>query len=451
MPAIEFGKNPKYVEGSKEHKKFITGTIRATKEPKEYVIKKEAKPDSNGEKQQDIKYHRHYLEMEDEKYPGLSKPTFVSKGLVRISRFANDSGKVSWSVSFRPEKEEQDAINRIQNDLVQVVAANPDFYGLKTDEEGEEGEEGNKASPEEMAKNLVRLAKQRITNILKYPKIKNTKKEDKTKPPFVSLRIKDPSSFDAGTIFNVIQIKDGKREVKDLDEVVDEMLADQGLTKKKPTANNPSEKEAGYKQLKDKTFEAYRYWLVRDICTTSGVSPQVFAEKIVMVAPPVAGGEIDDDIDDYSEIDTEVLESVSRYLQDLAVKKANKGTDGSGLASSNAPTNSTSNAADGASNPPSYGDVQTERDLDSIVEGKDVKKSFASKLGGAGKKATTTNTLKFSSASPPPTDEAGEEAPADDMNNLSTPVIRAKRPLVVSVNHTSRAELESYMNGGMPE
>ena len=174
-----------------------------------------------------------------------------------------------------------------------------------------------------------------------------------------------------------------------------------------------------------------------------------------MVAPPVAGGEIDDDIDDYSEIDTEVLESVSRYLQDLAVKKANKGTDGSGSASSNAPTNSTSNTADGASNPPSYGDVQTERDLDSIVEGKDVKKSFASKLGGAGKKATTTtNTLKFSSASPPPTDEAGdngEEAPADDMNNLSTPVIRAKRPLVVSVNNTSRAELESYMNGGMPE
>lgn len=374
---------------------YKLGSITADKPPKEYEIKN-AKAQEGG--QQSMKYFRQYLTFNDPRYPGLTSPVFVSKGKLTIMKFVSTDGKENWSCFFSLTKEEQKATTDIMSDLYKILIQYKDFYGVVPDDL-EEGEDPNKA--------MLRIAKKNLASIAKYPKDKNDpskKKEDKSKQPFLSSKIRD----DITECFFLVPSADGKKKMQQFD----------------------------YKLLEKRTFEAARYVHIRDIYTSKLPSVQVFMKKITMLEPPATTLNIDDEYDDYAqsmygEVNDETVNKMAEYFQGLMAKGSSSSSSKGG-------------EEDGESSP----SPSPSSNSQSHSQSQQTKASnFSAQLGGS---KSGISGLQFEKSAPQPqpqsqTDEGG--------NNFSSPVLtqRDRSPIFATtnplgMNNTSRQAVEEYVD-----
>jgi hypothetical protein len=355
---------------------YKLGSITAEKPPKEYEIKN---PNAE-EGQQSMKYHRQYLVLNDLRYPGLNSPVFVSKGKLTIMKFVDDKKKVNWSCFFTLSKEEQKAVNDIMTDLYKILINYKDFYGVAPDDL-EEGEDPNKI--------MMRIAKKKLSSIAKYPKDKNDKKkEDKSKEPFLSSKIRD----DITECFFLCKLVNGKKQMESFD----------------------------YHLMEKKTFEAARYIHIRDIYTSKEPSVQVFMKKITMLEPPTTSQSIDDEYDEfaqsmYNEVNDETVSNMAKYFQDLMVK---------GSSSSAGPSSKKEGEEDGEEK-----------------ESKPKTGGFASQMG-TGKSGISG--LQFERSDNDSNENLNFSSPVITPRN-QTPIFATTNPL--GMNNVSKAEMESYIEG----
>jgi len=373
---------------------YKAGSITADKPPKEYEIKNPKAEDG----QQSMKYNRQYLTLNDPAYPGLNMPVFVSRGKLTIMKFTDNTGKVNWSCFFSLTPEEQKKVADIMNDLYKILIQNKDFYGL-TVEDLEENEDPNKV--------MMRIAKKKLGNIAKYPKDKtDKKKEDKSKPPFLSSKIKD----DITECFFLGQGKDGKKGMLPFD----------------------------YHTMEKKTFEAARYIHIRDIYTSKEPSVQVFMKKITMLEPPTTSLNIDDEYDEfsqsmYNEVSDDTVSGMAAFFQNMMTNKS------AGLSSS-------------SSGP--GGEEGTEiGDNDSVITNSKPKGSFSSQLGKGG-----LGNLQFEKSASNDRSSGGGGSGGDttddqQINNFSSPIItqRQQTPILATTNplgmsSVTKGEIDNYIN-----